>query len=318
MKLTRWGIACALAWLLAPGAQAAIRVALLGSDLSESGAAALALAEAELSARAGLTLLDRVAIGNVLREQNLAAEGFARPDDAVRLGQLLAVDVFIHAEAISGEEALGVAAFETVQGIRLLDRALVGAEPDALAQALTAAVDAALAKWQAPAGEATAIALMGVRNVDLPKSRNGECEALGVLLERRLLDSPDVVVVERKRLQSLNLDREMAPNRPDGRLLAAPVLVELDVEGAGAEGGLRAAAHLSSVKGGMLGIVRAGAKTAPELADKIGSKILEKLEAGAAIAAASPQLESARFFRQARFWKAQERPDLALASAEAA
>ena len=314
----RIGLAIFAALVGWASAQADVRVALIGADLSAAGQAAVELAEAELSARAGLTLLDRVAIGNVLREQKLAAEGFARPEDAIRIGQLLAVDVFIHAEAIPGEEAFGVAAFETVQGIRLLDRTVAGTEPDALAQALTAAVDAALAKWQAPAGKASAIALMGVRNVDLPKSRTGECEALGVLLERRLLDSPDVVVVERKRLQSLNVDRELALNRPDGRLLSAPVLLELDVEGAGAEGGLRAAAHLSNAKGGTLGIVRAGAKTAPELAEKIGSKILEKLEAGAAIATASPQLESARFFRQARFWKAQERFDLALASAEAA
>ena len=317
-RSNRKGFACALALLWAAGAQAEVRVALVGADLSAAAQAAVELAEAELSARAGLTLLDRATIGQVLREQNLAAEGFAQPDDAVRLGQLLAVDVFVHAEAIPGEEALGVAAFETVQGIRLLDRTIAGAEPDTLAEALAAATDAALAKWQAPAGKAAAIALMGVRNVDLPKSRTGECDALGVLLERRLLDSPDVVVVERKRLQSLNLDRELAPNRPEDRLLSAPVLVELDVEGAGAGGGLRAAAHLSNAKGGMLGIVRAGAKTAPELADKIGSKILEKLKAGAAIAAASPQLESARFFRQARFWKAQERFDLMLASAEAA
>ena len=297
---------------------AAVRVAMVGSELSESGEVALGLAEAELSGRADLELLDRSAISQVLREQHLAEEGFARPDDAVRLGQLLAIDVFIHAEAIPGEEALGVAAFETVQGIRLLDRTVAGAEPDALARALAAAADAALAKWRAPAGQATAIALMGVRNVDLPKSRTGECEALGVLLERTLLDSPDVVVAERKRLQSLNLDREVAPNRPEARLLTAPVLVELDVEQAGAGGGLRAAAHLSNAKGGMLGIVRAGAKTAPELADKIGAKILEKLAAGTSVSAASPQVESARFFRQARFWKAQERPELALASAEAA
>ena len=318
MKLIRWGFACALAWLLASGAQAEVRVALVGSELSESGAAALALAEAAMSGRADLELLDRSAIDRVLREQDLLAGGFARPEDAIRLGQLLAVDVFIHVEAIPGEEALGVAAFETVQGIRLLDRTIAATDPDALARALAAATDAALAKWQAPAGKATAIALMGVRNVDLPKSRTGECDALGALLERRLLDSPDVVVVERKRLQSLNVDREIAPSRPEDRLLSAPVLVELDVEQAGADGGLRAAAHLSNPKGGMLGIVRAGAKTVPELADKIGSKILEKLEAAQTVAAPSPQWESARFFRQARFWKAQERPDLALASAEAA
>ncbi|NCD23242.1 MAG: hypothetical protein EOL90_09915, partial [Spartobacteria bacterium] len=317
-RSNRKGFACALALLWAAGAQAEVRVALVGADLSAAAQAAVELAEAELSARAGLMLLDRATIGQVLREQNLAAEGFAQPDDAVRLGQLLAVDVFVHAEAIPGEEAFGVAAFETAQGIRLLDRAVAGTDPEALAAALTAAVDEALAKWKAPAGAATAIALMGVRNVDLPKSRTGECEALGVLLERRLLDSPDVVMVERKRLQSLNVDRKLAPNRPEARLLSAPVLLELDVEGAGAEGGLRAAAHLSNAKGGMLGIARAGAKTAPELADKIGSRILEKLEAAAATPAASPPLEASRFFRQARFWKSQERPDLALASAEAA
>lgn len=304
--------------LVAAGLDGSSRVALIGTELSGTGEAALGLAEAELSGRADLELLDRSAIGKVLREQDLLAGGFARPEDAIRLGQLLAVDLFIHAEAISGEETLGVAAFETAQGIRLADTVLAGGEAEALAGQLAETVDEALAKWKAPAGQATAIALMGVRNVDLPKSRNGECDALGALLERRLLGSSHVVMVERKRLQSLNVDRDAAPNRPEERLLSAPVLVELDVEQAGAEGGLRAAAHLSSAKGGMLGIVRAGAKTSPELADKLRDKILEKLEAGQTVAAPSPQWESARFFRQARFWKAQERFDLMLASAEAA
>ncbi len=151
---TRIGLAVLATFAGLASAQADVRVALIGADLSAAGQAAVELAEAELSARAGLTLLDRVAIGNVLREQNLAAEGFARPDDAIRLGQLLAVDVFIHAEAISGEEALGVAAFETVQGIRLLDRTIAGAEPDALARALAAAVDEVFAKWKAPTATA--------------------------------------------------------------------------------------------------------------------------------------------------------------------
>ncbi|HRT04104.1 MAG TPA: CsgG/HfaB family protein, partial [Kiritimatiellia bacterium] len=99
---TRIGLAVLATLVGLASAQADVRVALIGADLSAAGQAAVELAEAELSARAGLTLLDRVAIGNVLREQNLAAEGFARPDDAVQLGQLLAVDVFIHAEAIPG------------------------------------------------------------------------------------------------------------------------------------------------------------------------------------------------------------------------
>ena len=314
----RIGLAIFSAWVGWASAQADVRVALIGADLSAAGQAAVELAEAELSARAGLTLLDRVAIGNVLREQNLAAEGFARPDDAIRLGQLLAVDVFIHAEAISGEEALGVAAFETVQGIRLLDRTIAGAEPDALARALAAAADAALAKWQAPAGQAAAIALMGVRNVDLPKNRTGECEALGGLLERRLLGSPDVVVVERKRLESLNRDHELTMSRPEERLLSAPVLLEVDLGQAGSETGLRATAFLSDPKGAEWGRVHAEAPALPALADQLAAEILRAMKKGVAAAPANPVLEAARFFRMARFWKAHGRPDLALAAAEAA
>lgn len=311
-------LACVLALVCLTTAQAAVRVALIGSGLSESGEAALGLSEATLTGQTDLELLDRSTIGKILREHNLLADGFAQSEDAVQLGQLLAVDVFIHVETIPEKTVLAVTAFETAQGIRLVDEVVAGDNASELSEGLAADVDKALAKWRAPVGQATAIALMGVRNVDLPKSRNGECDALGVLLERRLLSSPDVVVVERKRLQSLNVDRDVAPNRPKERLLSAPVLVELDVEQAGSAGGLRAAAHLSSAKGAMLGVVRAGASTSPELADKLRDKILEKLQAGASSPSASPQLESARFFRQARFWKAQERFDLMLASAEAA
>lgn len=313
-----WRWACALTMLVVTGAQAGVRVALIGTELSGTGEAALGLAEAELSGRADLELLDRSAIGKVLREQDLLAGGFARPEDAIRLGQLLAVDLFIHAEAISGEETLGVAAFETAQGIRLADTVLAGGEAEALAGQLAETVDEALAKWKAPAGQATAIALMGVRNVDLPKSRTAECEMFGTLLERRLLSSPDVVVVERKRLQSLNRDREISMDRPEEKLLSAPVLLELDVEQVGSQGGFRAAAHLSDAKGAELEVVRAGAKTLPALADNICVKILTALKAENAPPPPAPGLEAARFFQIARFWKAQERSDLTLASAEAA
>ncbi len=308
----------ALSVLVLTSAQAAVRVALVGPELEGSGVAALGLAEAELSGREGVELLDRATVGRVLREQDLAAGGLVQAEDAIRLGQVLAVDVFIHVEPIPGQEALGVVGFETAEGIRLLDEVVPGPDVSALAEQVESAVGRALEKWQKPVGQTTAIALLSVRNVDLPKSRNGECDSIGVLLERRLLGSPDVVVVERKRLQSLNIDREIASDRPGGRLLAAPVLVELDIEQAGGDGGLRAAAHLSNASGGMLGMVRAGAKSAPQLADKIASNIWERLDAGAMSSMPSPQLESVRFFRQARFWKAQGRYELALASAEAA
>jgi hypothetical protein len=140
------------------------------------------------------------------------------------------------------------------------------------------------------------VALMGVRTVDLPNSRDGECDSLGALLERRLLGSPDVVVVERKRLQSVNLDREIAPDRPEGRLLAAPVLVELDVSQNGLEEGYRVTAHLSKAKGGELG-AGAGGGANDCFADRriIGSGVGAN-ESGASIPPASPAVEAARFF----------------------
>ena len=299
-------------------AQAEVRVALMGAELSETGEVALGLAEAEVSGRGDVELLDRATVGRVLREQDLMAGGFVRAEDAIRLGQVLAVDVFIHVEPVPGQEALGMTAFETAQGIRLLDRGVEGTNAEALAKGIAEGVESALAKWGRAEGSGVAVALMGVRNVDLPKSRNGECEAIGALLERRLLDSPDVVVVERQRLQTLNVDRGIAPDRPEGRLLAAPVLVELDVSQNGAQEGYRVTAHLSKTMGGELGRVQAEGKASATLFAELTRGVLERLNAAVSPSPPVPEVEAARFFRQARFWKAQGRADLALAAAEAA
>lgn len=294
------------------------KVALVGSELAETGEAALGLAEASLSTHTNLVLVDRSAIQTVLREQNLLVNGFADADDAIRLGQLLAADLFIHVESIPEQKALAVVAFETAQGIRLVDGVVVGDDADKLAGALAAKVDRAVEKWGAPAGKSTVMALMSVRNVDLPKGRSAECDTLGTLLERRLLGSPDVVVVERKRLENLNRDHEITMDRPEERLLSAPVLLELDVSQSGSEGGLQATAFLSDPKGAELGNVHAEAQNLSELADKLCADILNILKKGATPPPAAPGLEAARFFRMACFWKAQARPDLTLAAAEAA
>lgn len=305
----------AVAWA---SAQAEVRIALIGSELSPSGEAALGLAEVSVSGRSDVELLDRTTISKTLREHGLLADGFAQAEDAVQLGKLLAVDVFVHVESIQEENALAVVAFETAQGIRLLDEVITGGDAGALAEGLAGAVDRALTKWGAPVGQSTAIALMSVRNVDLPRSRNAECDSIGALLERRLLGSPDVVVVERKRLQSLNRDHEITMERPEERLLSAPVLLELDVSQLGADGGLQATAFLSDANSAELGRVHAEGKALPALADQLCADILHFLKKGQASPPSDPALESARFFRMARFWKAQERPDLTSAAAESA
>ena len=319
MKIV-FAFACAVCLVTVAFAQEAAKaqVALIGTGLSESGAAAVELAEAKLSVRPDLVLLDRRTIDSVLQEQKLQADGLVSAADAIRFGQLLSVDLFVHVEPIPGQPAVAVVAYETAQGIRLLDEMAGGTDAEAMASDIETAVVHAMAKWQAPAGQTTAIALMSVRNVDLPRSRNAECDSLGTLLERRLLGSPEVVVVERQRLESLNRDREVTMDRPEGRLLSAPVLLELDVEQAGKGEGFRAAAHLSDANGTELGDVRAGAKALPALADKLSANILSLLKKAETPPPSEPGLEAARFFQVARFWKGQGRLELAQAAAEAA
>ncbi len=304
--------------LFLASAQGEVRVALMGSGLSESGEAALGLVEAFLAGREDLELLDRRTIGKVLSEHNLVADRFANAEDAVQLGQLLAVDVFIHAEPISEQRALAVTAYETAHGLRLLDEVVGSGDASELAEALAEGVNHAVEKWKLPAGEAVAIALMSVRNVDLPKGRSAECESLGVLLERRLMGSPDIVVVERKRLDSLNRDREITMDRTEDRLLSAPVLLDLDIRQYGKEGGLQATAILSEPQGAELGSVHAEEETLLALAAKLSADILKLLKQRDALLPIDSALESARFFRMACFWKARGRYDLGLAAAEAA
>ena len=313
----KWLMAVLSGFVIA-SAQAESRVAMMGVGLDESGAAAVELAEAKLSVRPDLVLLDRRTIDSVLQEQKLQADGLVSAADAIRFGQLLSVDLFVHVEPIPGQPAVAVVAYETAQGIRLLDEMAGGTDAEAMASDIETAVVHAMAKWQAPAGQTTAIALMSVRNVDLPRSRNAECDSLGTLLERRLLGSPEVVVVERQRLESLNRDREVTMDRPEGRLLSAPVLVDLDVSQSRAEGGLQATAFLSDPKGAELGNVHAEGEALPALADRLCSDILDLLKKESAPLLSNPVLESARFFRISRFWKAQGRFDLMLAAAEAA
>ena len=68
MKLTRWGIACALAWLLASGAQADVRVALVTLERGEIAQGVLDLAAASLSADPGIVLLERAEIDRLFEE----------------------------------------------------------------------------------------------------------------------------------------------------------------------------------------------------------------------------------------------------------
>lgn len=294
------------------------RVVLIGSQLPDYGEAALTLAEVDLSRRGGMVLLDRASINKVLEEHHLLTNGFAGLDDAIQLGKLLTVDLFVHVEPLPGQKGLAVSAFETSKGVRLLDEVIAGGNAEALARALTAKAVEARLKWWTTAGESVAIALVGVHNVDLPKGRAALCESLGALLERRLLKSSSVVVVERKRLQSLNLEHDIAEGNSFGKLLSAPVFLELDVSQARQADALQVVVLLTDAKGRDLGRLRVEGAVLADLVNELSEKILSKLKMAAATAPADPRLEAARFFRSARLWKSHGHYDSMLAAAETA
>ena len=292
------------------------KLALVGSELTGPAAAAVALAEVELTRRDDVVVLDRKAVDAVVREQKLVAGGFATTEDAVRIGQLLTVDVFVHVEGVLEQEtAAAVVVFDAVTGVRLEDSVAVGSDVSSLAKALVARVDAALQKRRLPAGKVVAISVLSSRNVGQADSA---AQSLGAVLERRLLSAPAIVVVERKRLEHVNKERALPANTPTAALLAAPVLIELDIT-RGTDGkAVRVAAFLSDPAGTERGTIRIEGPDVAAAAGALVPPILQAVHTTGNLDAQHPDLEAWRFFKVCRFWKAHGRPDLSLEAAEAA
>lgn len=294
------------------------KVALLGPDLSGRPAAALALAEAALSTRDGMEVLERAAVASVVREQKLFTGGFATSDEAIQIGQLLSADIFVHVEAMPGEESVAVVAFDARRGVRLADEIVTGGDADVLSGKIVTAVEGAVGKIRRPGAEVRAVAVLSIRNVNLPPARRAEGEAIGALLERSLLGSPSVVVVERKRLQEVNRERELTLGGNLANLLASTILIEMDVQQAPQTEGLSVTAFLTDAGGSDHGKVSVTATQAAPLVAELTTQLIKSLNVSQVTTSPNPAAEAARFLRMSRFWKAHKRTDEALASAEAA
>ena len=169
---------------------AAVRIALVSSDKSESARNIMALAEVRLSSAPGLVLVDRQSIDKVLAEQKLSLAGEISADQALNLGKLLSVDLFGVVEV--GLEAKGVAGlvvFDARTGVHLVDTALPSNTIGASVDAVVTAVQGAQRKNQDVA-QLRPICLMAVRNANLPRHLDSFCDSVGLLLERQLSSSP--------------------------------------------------------------------------------------------------------------------------------
>ena len=86
-------------------AQAEIRIAVVSGEPCATADTILAAVIPQLAAREGFVLLERAEIGRVLNEQGLARAGIQNSDQAIRIGQILHVDLFVVVRAeVLGDE----------------------------------------------------------------------------------------------------------------------------------------------------------------------------------------------------------------------
>jgi hypothetical protein len=317
------GTACLLAILLATPAWAGTRVALLGGQGADEAGGVLTLAEAELSGERDILLVDRSQIERLLSEAERSLSGLADGDTAIRVGQILGADVLAVVESEpQSRHALGLLVFETASGMHLWDASLAEANPRQAARQIVEGVQQAARKRSRQAGPRCSICLASVRNADLPPAANAFCDAVGRLLERTLTRSPEIVVLERRRLELIR--REIAighlgQGTSEQDPLSSLAMVDVDIRRAQGSAML-ATVSVHDHAGKLLGRATAKAETmdAVDLAEALSKPLAEVLRATPVIVRIDPRAEAARFVREA-LWLCRHRQwDGALTAAEVA
>ena len=217
---------------------ARVRLALISGVRQKTALDAVALAEVQLSTLPALSLLERSAIDKVLAEHQLVFQGMADTALAVKAGKVLTVDLLAVLEGdpkAKDDPSLGLIVFDARTGARLCDETLGTASGEKLASAMVAAVDAAAAKYRGRANGHKTVSIVGVRNVDMPIGHDAICQAVARVLERNLVDSANVTVLEREHLEEVRRERALTPDAPANALLASLVTIQLEFEQAGAK-----------------------------------------------------------------------------------
>jgi hypothetical protein len=300
---------------------AATRVALVCAGGGETGKDVLMLAESLLSQEPAVTLLDRREVQRVLQEQKLTLAGMANSAPALALGKILHVEVFAVLEMSPEEKTpLGLVAFDAQSGVRLQDITLPEKAAEQAAQKVAEAVRAACAKRNRRPDTLQTVCLLAVRNADLPRAMDSRCQALATMLERSLVRSDSLVVLERKRLEHVNKERTLPVANEGGELAVSVLTIDLEI-GRGPEGkGLRATAFVNDAAGKRIAkpqVLEADRNIAT-LSETLVTELLKSLRASAVPPIGDRSAEARRFCREARILRGQINWPAALAAAESA
>lgn len=295
-----------------------VRVALVGSHVGEVAGGAVALAEARLSGRKGLDVLDRHNVKRMLQEQQLSVAGLVDASFAMKVGQVCSVDLFALVEqSTDGEETLACIVYDSATGVRLCDESLPSDEIEASADAVVACVDFAARKRSAGLGKLQPLTVIGVRNADLPRSLDTQCQSLAMLLERGLIRSGNIALLERTRLAWLQQEQNLATAPRDKQLLSS--ILQADLEFSRHADGVRATLIITDAAGHHVHKATSDAKQLDvalltPLMEGLARSLDTKLDA---VHADRPR-EARRYFREAALrWSYGDMPG-AIQSAEAA
>jgi hypothetical protein len=209
------------------------RVALVASgNCTGASLDAMSVAESRLASSKGIQLLDRQVIDKTLQEHEITLAGLVDTDLAIKTGMILTTDLLAVLEGSSGEgggKPLGIVVFDARTGVRLCDETLAVGTPDRWAADIAATVEAAVDKYRAPPRAVITLSVVGVRNVDMSAERDAFCEAVARVLERELIRSSGIAILERQHLEQVLRERAISPEAPANALLASTQTIHLEI-----------------------------------------------------------------------------------------
>lgn len=293
-------------------------VAMAVADGGETGRAVLELAGAELCRQPGLVLVERLNVERLLKEQDLTKFGSGQSGQAYALNSMLGADVFAVLETDKEKKStLGMLVYDANSGVTLGYTPLEPTNTVGNAATVVKMIEAACRKRRLPVQERVLVSLVSLRNVDLPRTRDAWCDAIGVMLMRRLVASPDVAVLNRGHLGFVNREVQLTGTRHD--VMAALLRIELEFNLNGTNGAC-ATLLLKDSKGVTVAKHTAASSPADSgaLVKQLQEWLLATLHSHPSEQGMSNTQEAEQFAYEAECYLAQGNLDQAYANAEAA
>ena len=202
-----------LAVLQAPGADG-VRIAILAGEGERAPKVGVVdRLMAELSKRPEVVILEREAIGKILAEQKLSLSGLADRTQAVRTGLLLSADLLLAVERIGQEQDKArqyrVKVIEAQTGLTVGDRFFDGPAVEQKPEPMAAVMDRCLEWLRTPAGRRRYVAVVGYSAEQRQTSLTDLPVALTALVESRIAQATNVLVVDREYLRRLQDEQEL-------------------------------------------------------------------------------------------------------------